>query len=269
MSKNLFLLLTIAVILLAVGCDVLPVEESGAIQITLPEPVTSRSIDMAFCQTNVDLYMIVAYNATDTIYAEVSSANISGANVVSVPVGTYSVVVFAGDDYSSSSVAFLGSGLATDVIVTANQVTDVAVTLANLDMAITAPSEAAAGSTFEVSLAFALNNPVLALFTSSDVRLTDNVTHTFNLTETTGTWSGTASLTAPGAPGSDTISFFGSKLVIEDGGITIELGFDFGKYWVLPNCQNTNANIRAETVFPITFTVSQTGIGVTVEWGPA
>jgi len=258
----------LSLLLLISSCDNGINEHSyGEISIILPIS-TSRVIDLNFSKINTDTFTIYAYNETTLIKADASVGDISSTIEVAVPAGTYSVLVLAGNSYSGY-VSLLGSGLVTNVTVIQDQTTNVNIVLENIDMELSAPASVQAGALINVSFSLTLNNDRLVISQQGSICLSDNVFHGVGATMLNGVYTGSVSFSAPGIPGSETLSYKGESIYLVDPAYNITgilLEKSFGGVWRLPEYWNPNSAIQSETVLPIEVLASITGIGVTIVW---
>ena len=122
-------------------------QEMGTLNISFPGQDRTLTLDQA--KAAADFYEVVVYN-TD-LKGNVNS--VSGTVSISLPAGTYNLIGLAGVKSTIEGqkiAALLGTGITKDVVVTANNTTNVNLTLSNIDFDLDTPAEVNCGESFNV-----------------------------------------------------------------------------------------------------------------------
>jgi hypothetical protein len=233
----------------------------GYISLNLPSISSSARavIPTDYASSYTDTYGIYIYNTDNFYSADQTSSSIS------VPVGEYTVCVFAGKQVSPSYKIFLGSGYAENVIVEQDKRTNVTITLSTPNISLETPDEVIANRDFTVNYSFAPNNPKVALLSGSFYTFTPDSTEVFYspnaISFENDTYSFSRTITAPTTAMSLKVSITSCPVSLterhtEEGKVA--------KYWFLPDYYYTSlVNISQNTVEIID---DPTGIGITVLW---
>lgn len=265
--KRMIVFLVLAALALA-GCP-LNTPGHGYIQVLI-QPVGSKSLGAEFASAHSDYYTVLAYNADRVVYLSV--ANIQTSNVITVPVGTYNVVVLAGNDRypGSTELALLGSGYTSAVDVVENTTTTVNIGVHSIDFVLAVPADVPAGSLLTVGLVYDTNSPVLANRNAGGVYLSDNAFHqlsgSFSGSNGYSHFEGSATFSAPGATGGNVVSYSPGQLLIRDGSIPEFYVQSVCEDWKLPFYWHDDPAITGLATIPITIVAGAQGIQTIVNW---
>ena len=122
----------------------------GTIKVVLPDSSGKGLVDIGFAKANTNYYELFAYGVNN-VYSLANLAS-SGGSLTVAP-DSYTVIVLAGVNLGSGYAELLGSGQATNVLVTANTTTPVAITLTNSTFSITAPASVTTNASYNVTVA--------------------------------------------------------------------------------------------------------------------
>lgn len=272
-KKTLPLIVGIALFSLLAGCDFVDLDNnsitspSGTIMIQIPENNSSRtSIETEYASSNSDYYEAFIFNEDNLISASITSSG----ETISVPVGEYSVVVFAGKHIASSMRCLLGSGYASNVEVIEGQRTDITIQLTTPSATLTAPNEVTPNTEFEFEYYGSINNPYLTMkesggnyYGSYHVDKGDLTLGRFkNATITNDSFSFTESLVSPA-------TIMNLKIGINHVSIFLHVSNDnlIDTTWDMPDDYYCKLDGISEIfVDIIEESTRPTGLGITIEW---
>lgn len=231
----------------------------GTLKVTLPAlPArVAAGVGMTEAKANADTYTIFAYNANRTVKAD----GVAGSgNTLSLPADTYTVVVFAGDAYTTG-ITLLGTGISENVAVTANQTTKVDIKLDDIDYTVTYPESVSCGADYKVSFSAHVHGMISSSLFEASQNNNSSTYEKLSKAADSDTYSASITLTAPATEGSTAVKTW--AYLQQNAQITTSVS---GKSWQLPSYWNTAAYCQAVSVFTIPVTVSATGMDVTVSW---
>lgn len=137
----------IVLLIFLVGCDLNSVnigtpqdtlsEEIGYLVINIPESSNSRSTSENFASSDAaalaNIYQIFVWSSSGIVYEVNTFENGGSLPTMSLPIGTYKLVAFAGYganlSYPYSSYSILGTGSAKDITIESGKTTNITVTL--------------------------------------------------------------------------------------------------------------------------------------------
>lgn len=245
------------------------VAQYGSLRVRLPD--TPRSLTFAQAEANANFYEVVAYN--DGIITSVTSSPGEPAELVmSLPAGSYTVVVLAGvNDYSRY--CLLGTGMVEGVAVVADAVTTTDVAVSNVSFTLEAPALVTCGEAFDISATGDAGVDVIRVSESSSatyVELGEDPTNqNMSIELDAGTWTGSVSVIAPTHPGTATIRFYGPSLRLVDESVGVDTYLrNLGREWEWLDYASlpSESPLLTEASVQTEFQTASTGIQVDVRW---
>lgn len=255
--EKLYLALSI---MLLVGCNnvISPMKGYGTIVVNLPTK-DARGLVTDDIAHNADSYSLYAYNGSTVLAADASTG--STEIKMNVPVGTYTVMAFAGEDKGGMGRFMYGAGITKNVEVVESTKTPVTVTLKKLDFDFFVNStEIECSSKFKVNLIGDLRLPELYVMSgNSYINLGPGNNQNYPYPSYSGTtWDGSLVLQAPATEGSATITYWPAWIKVKDTTYNQDFALDVvGNVWVVPAIKSS---------FDVTFTPIESGIDYTLEW---
>lgn len=269
--KKTMLLILAAVCLVLFSCAPVTnpeVNENGTITVKLPV-ANSKDINMTTAAANTNFYEIIVYNGSTTVTVDANTT--SATKSISIPPGTYKVLVLAG--YKDYYGYLLGSGLTENVVVTEGQNTQTSVTLKDVDINFSAPAQVSCGYNYTVSVSGDTGCSVLHVKSKPYITLSGSTTNTYlDFSQSGRQWECNATMTAPGTPASETISLYSNisclYLVDSDYSISNYL-YNYSEYhwYAIPNTSYLPTEATQSFNKPIEFIEGATGMGVEIKWG--
>ncbi|MBN2659136.1 MAG: hypothetical protein JXR86_18930 [Spirochaetales bacterium] len=253
-----------------------PASEKGEVLVSLavpPEKSLSGS-DSSTASLYSDKYEVLIYNDSEAVSALLAQGE-TGTSL-SVPAGTYTVLVLAGSSRSSEGV-LLGSGFSAGVSVLADSITEVAITLLSVSHSLSVPDEIICSETFDLTIEGNTNNELLQISANGTVmenrpyvEESGDATNLYlDCTVSGALWTGTIELTANLSPAASGFSLFGSnvKLVDPVWGIDVDLKEIGSVNWKWMNDSLVPAELEVETFRNVEYVEASTGLAVTIGWG--
>jgi len=253
--------------------------EIGTISITLLAP-QSRGLTNQDAALYSDTYEVFAYSPADTISYNVLVTPNNTA-FLEVPIGTYNVIALAGWCGGNSSAGLLGSGKASDIVVSSGNVASVSITLQSIIVGFSVPSSVTVGTTYTITATFdsrisEIQLDSTSLTSSAGIAGTGYTGSTWSSLSPTVSQQGTAYsysyiFTANSTPVDATAYFPAGPISIIDESFNISFwtGFHgFNRQWLMYN-QSNIPSLTPDIRKPISFVAATigTGLSITIGWG--
>lgn len=249
-------------------------DNEGVIQVTLPPIARTAAWTNSDISPYASAYEIVAYNSANHVSSGILSS--TGTHSLSVPAGTYSLLVFAGKTGSVLDQLY-GIGEAQSVTVVAGQTTSKSVQINTYAWTSNWPSNpVSAGSSVTVTVDLDLLTSALSIDSSASAQGWVEIggsNHMFTWSNSSGTlWQGTTTFTAPATAGDFQLSLVGpTQLRLRDTtyGISQSLdNFTDGDWW-FPSYSSFPSTTPMYSQFNRTMTTASTdpGLNVDISWG--
>jgi hypothetical protein len=250
----------VLIVIAFVGCanDLVPQKGYGTIILKLPSN-DSKGLITEELAHNASSYSLYAYNSETVLAAD---ANVGSTEIkMNVPIGTYTVMAFAGEDKGGMGRFMYGAGITKQIEVKDGQKTPVTVTLKKLDFDFSvSTTDIECSSKFKVTLNGDLRLPELYVMAgNSYINLGPGNNQNYPNPNYEGTiWDGSMEFQAPATEGTGTLSYWPAWIKVRD----IEYNQDFplsvvGNVWVVPAVKNS---------IDVQFVPIKSGITYTLEW---
>lgn len=250
--------------------------KTGSIYLSVLGPEMSMSngeravLNTAAAYRKSDTYEIFVYNSTQFLTAVITQNTSS----LSVPVGTYNIVLLAGQGEGTSAFLY-GSSYKENVIVEQDTRTNVTLTILPIKSEIIAPDEVVASRDFTVKFSGDTRNPFLrptsvAGATAYYMRYNDSqILGRWSIENPSSVFSVETILTAPSVAVTYSIELSVLHMVLHDDNYNLDIDLpnkDNVHYdWIwIDNYYWNEENVSKKTINIIE---DPTGIGVTAQWG--
>ena len=243
---------------------------TGTIKVVLPNSSGKGLVDIGFAKTNTNYYELFAYGVNN-IYS-ISNLSSSGGSVTVAP-DSYTVIVLAGVNDGSGLAEMLGSGQATNVVVTANTTTPVTITLTNATFSITAPASVTTNATFNVTVAGDSGCADVVVSGATGLYQGSTCTPIASYQLNQESWNFVnGPITAPSSAGSATYQWDGAYIGFINlpfkSGSTGSPNSATGTYWMTPRANSTLTAINTYCAVSVNFlNPPPSQITTTVTWG--
>ncbi len=276
--KKTGILLLVTMITTLTGCRDIDNPDritTGTIEINIGN-ASSRDInsdDSTIASINSTTYEVLIYNSSTVLSTILDSS--TGTVTLSAEPDTYTALVLAGSCTSSEGI-LLGSGYQESILIQADTITNVNITLTSISHTYSVPESVICSDGYSISVNGNTNNPLLRVSTGGTnmdnqpyIEIGESATNIYLTCSGSGSsWSGVVDLTAPSLSEMTEIKFYGSNIRIIDPAHSLDINLeDFGSInWQWLNDKNIPAAMNGEVNKNIIFAAAGSGVHINIDW---